>query len=157
MKILAAVDRSPFADLVADMTRRVALSEPSTILLLSVAPREPDVLGKQLTRKVIADEVPEELQDRREVLERLAGQLQSAGLDCDILQIRGEPAATILHEAKSWGAELIVIGSHGRSMLRRRILGSCSEAIMRSSKIPALIVYYPAAKQKKSKRDAGSA
>ncbi len=145
MKILAAVDRSPFADLVVDMTRRVAASEPSTILLMSVGPREPDVLGKQLTRKVIEDVVPEDLQDRREELDRLVAVLRAAGLTADTLLIRGEPAATIQREAKRWGADLIVIGSHGRRMLQRKILGSVSEATMRRGQFPALIVFAPAA------------
>ena len=130
------------------MTRRVACCEPSQILLMSVAPREPDLLGKQLKRKVIEDEVPGELRERRELLDRLAGQLESAGMDCDTLLIRGEPAATIQHEAKRWGADLVVIGSHGRSMLTRKILGSVSEAIMGSGELPALIVYDPVAKRK---------
>lgn len=132
------------------MTRRVACCEPSQILLLSVAPREPDLLGKQLKRKVIEDEVPGELRERRDLLDRLAGQLESAGMDCDTLLIRGEPAATIRHEAKRWGADLVVIGSHGRSMLTRKILGSVSEAIMRNGELPALIVYDPVLQRSRS-------
>lgn len=146
MKILAAVDRSPFADLVVDMTRRVAASEPSTVLLLSVAPREPDLLGKQLRRKVITEPVPDELADRQRALDRFAAVLRSAGIDCETLMIRGEPAATIHHEAKQWGADLVVIGSHGRGLLQRRILGSVSEAIMSRAELPALIAFAPAAK-----------
>lgn len=148
MKIVAAVDQSPFADLVVDLTRRIAASEPSKILLMNVAPREPDLLGQQLRRKVISGKVPEELRDRRELLDSLQGQLKAAGLDCETLLIRGEPAATILHEAKHWGADLVVIGSQGRGMLQRRLLGSVSEAIMSSGDTRTLIAFDPEAKRK---------
>lgn len=35
----------------------------------------------------------------------------------------------ILHEAEVWGADLIVVGSHGRSGFDRMIMGSISEAV----------------------------
>jgi nucleotide-binding universal stress UspA family protein len=41
----------------------------------------------------------------------------------------GEPRAVILDSAKSWGANLIVLGSHGRRGLDRFLLGSISEAV----------------------------
>jgi nucleotide-binding universal stress UspA family protein len=41
----------------------------------------------------------------------------------------GEPRAVILDTAKAWGADLIVLGSHGRRGLDRFLLGSVSEAV----------------------------
>ncbi len=41
----------------------------------------------------------------------------------------GEPRALILDEAKAWGADLIVLGSHGRHGLDRLLLGSVSESV----------------------------
>jgi nucleotide-binding universal stress UspA family protein len=62
--------------------------------------------------------------DAREVLE-------SAGLKiCTYEDTReGDPRATILDEAKLWGADLIVLGSHGRHGLERIFLGSVAEAV----------------------------
>jgi nucleotide-binding universal stress UspA family protein len=47
--------------------------------------------------------------------------------DCSI--VIGEPRATILDTAKCWGANLIILGSHGRRGLDRFLLGSVSEAV----------------------------
>lgn len=41
----------------------------------------------------------------------------------------GEPRTAILDAAKTWGADLIVLGSHGRRGLDRFLLGSVSEAV----------------------------
>lgn len=41
----------------------------------------------------------------------------------------GDPRAIILDEAKAWGADLIVVGSHGRHGLDRVLLGSVSESV----------------------------
>lgn len=144
MRILAAVDRSDFADLVAGMVRRLADASTTEVLLLNVAPREADVLGRQLSRKVVQDPVPEELRDRRELLDRLAGELAEAGVRCETLLLRGVPAKTIVLEADGWSADLIVVGSQGRGMLYRRVLGSVSEDVLAARRFPVLVVPRPA-------------
>lgn len=140
MKILAAVDRSEFADRVLDMVRRIAVPGQAEVLLLNVAPREADLLGHQLTRKEITDPVPEKLMDRRELLDRLAAELDSAGIPCTTLLLRGLPAKTILSEAARWSADLIVVGTQGRGVLYRRLLGSVSEELLAARRFPLLIV-----------------
>ncbi len=56
-----------------------------------------------------------------------------------------EPSAARLSDeieeaAKSWGANLIVIGSHGRRGVHRLLLGSDAEQIMRVASVPVLLV-----------------
>ncbi len=46
----------------------------------------------------------------------------------------------IIDEAKKWDAELIVLGTHGRSGLPRLLLGSVAEEVMRNSTVPVHIV-----------------
>ena len=52
----------------------------------------------------------------------------------------GSPAEEIVKAAKNWPADLIVIGSHGRSGMRRAFLGSVAEAVMRQAPCPVLVV-----------------
>jgi nucleotide-binding universal stress UspA family protein len=52
-------------------------------------------------------------------------------------------ASAILTEAKRFPADIIVIGSHGRRGLKRVVLGSVAEEVMRSSNIPILLVRAP--------------
>jgi nucleotide-binding universal stress UspA family protein len=140
MRIVAAVDRSDFADLVVGMVRRLADIDTTEVLLLNVAPREADMLGRQLSRKEVEDPVPEELRDRRELLDRLAGELGASGIACSTLLVRGLPAQTIVQEASRWSADLVVVGSQGRGMLYRRMLGSVSEEVLAARRFPVLVV-----------------
>jgi nucleotide-binding universal stress UspA family protein len=134
------VDVSEFADRVHDMVRRLAVAGKTEVLLVNVAPREPDLLGQQLTRKEVSAPVPKALTDRRELLDRLAAEIGADGISCSTLLLRGLPAKSILTEAVRWSADLIVVGSHGRGMLYRRFLGSVSEEVLASRRFPVLVV-----------------
>ena len=49
----------------------------------------------------------------------------------------------IVEHAKSWGAELIVIGTHGRRGVGRILLGSDAEQTVRIAPVPVLLVRAP--------------
>jgi nucleotide-binding universal stress UspA family protein len=52
----------------------------------------------------------------------------------------GRPAKVILTEARSWGADLIVLGTHGRRGLAHLVFGSVAEDVVRTSPVPVLTV-----------------
>lgn len=52
----------------------------------------------------------------------------------------GVPADEILALAQTWGADLIVMGTHGRRGLARLMLGSVAEAVVRGAVVPVMIV-----------------
>ena len=58
----------------------------------------------------------------------------------------GRVADLIVEEANKWGADLIVMGTHGRRGLRHAVLGSDAEAVMQAAKVPVLLVRYPGRK-----------
>jgi nucleotide-binding universal stress UspA family protein len=51
----------------------------------------------------------------------------------------GTPATAITRAANDWPADLIVIGSHGRGGMRRALLGSVAEGVMRNSPCPVVV------------------
>ena len=53
---------------------------------------------------------------------------------------QGNTAEEILQAAKEIGCDLIVMGSHGRSVMGRLLLGSVAEAVMRKADCPVLTV-----------------
>lgn len=140
MKILAAIDRSDYAERVLDLTCRLAKPGETEVLVMHAAPREPDVFGRQVVRKVVTDPVPEELRERKQMLDIAAARLEQAGIACETLLLRGKPATNILREAERWGADMIIVGSHGRSMLYRQTLGSVSDEVVREGTLPVLVV-----------------
>ena len=58
--------------------------------------------------------------------------------------VSGTPATTIVEYAATLGAELIVIGTHGRSGLSHLLLGSVAERVIRLAAVPVLTIRQPA-------------
>jgi len=54
--------------------------------------------------------------------------------------VLGEPAAEIVRFALDWRADLVVIGTHGRTGFKRMILGSVAERVVREAHCPVLVV-----------------
>jgi len=57
----------------------------------------------------------------------------------------GDPAGTILRVARELPADLIVMGTHGRTGLARLLMGSVAERVMRKASCPVLTVTTPLA------------
>lgn len=58
-----------------------------------------------------------------------------------LLESGGDRIASVLvNDARDWHADLIVIGTHGRSGLSRLLLGSVAEGVVRTASIPVLLI-----------------
>lgn len=62
------------------------------------------------------------------------------GLSADILILRGNPYDAIIEQNNAWGADLLVMGSHGRTGLNRILMGSVAEAVFHAVDVPVLLV-----------------
>lgn len=61
--------------------------------------------------------------------------------ETDLLEAGGKRVATVIDDdARQWSADLIVIGSHGRSGISRLLLGSVAEGVARGASVPVLLV-----------------
>ncbi len=67
-------------------------------------------------------------------------QLKAKGMEVTLRIEKGIPFQEILRVAKEENASLIVIGSHGKSNVEEMLLGSVSEAVVRHSTQPVLVV-----------------
>jgi len=68
----------------------------------------------------------------------LAERVLKAGTDCTYQVVDGSPGPRIVEEAR--GADLVVMGTHGRSGLQRAVLGSVAEYVIRRSTAPVMVV-----------------
>ncbi len=68
---------------------------------------------------------------------------KSAGVAADT-QLVDQPAqrlgATVTKVATDWGADLIVLGTHGRRGFSRLVMGSGADQIIREAKVPVLTI-----------------
>jgi nucleotide-binding universal stress UspA family protein len=80
---------------------------------------------------------------RHEAQRRLAAlftRIRALGIRVESKLVEGGPAVEVLKAAGRWHADVIVIGSHGRTGVRRFLLGSVAEQIVVRSVRPVLTV-----------------
>ena len=73
-------------------------------------------------------------------LDAIGTRLNQRGLACQAVAATGDAADVLLEEAKELDANLIVLGTHGRSVLGRWMHGSVAEAVLARSPVPVLLV-----------------
>jgi len=81
-----------------------------------------------------------DIEDLREGLRRFAARGTEAGVEMDLQVREGAVVPTILNEARMIGADLIVMGTHGRSGFDRLLLGSVTEKILRKAECAVMTV-----------------
>lgn len=83
-------------------------------------------------------------QTGKRTLAQALEEVQKSGktAETSLLEANGERISTMIGSAaKNWKADLIVIGTHGRSGLNRLLLGSVAEDVARSATVPVLLVH----------------
>ena len=75
-----------------------------------------------------------------EDLERILVELQDEGISAEFAAHRGGPERTIVDVAAKKGADLIVMGTHGRTGLAHVLLGSVAERVVRTAHCPVITV-----------------
>jgi nucleotide-binding universal stress UspA family protein len=79
------------------------------------------------------------------VLKQAMEKAQSAGItpECKILESWGDKIASVLVEdAAGWGADLVVMGTHGWTGVMHLLMGSVAEGLLKLSDVPVLLVRY---------------
>jgi nucleotide-binding universal stress UspA family protein len=89
-------------------------------------------------------ELPESIRSNdAEILTQAQIKVQQSGRTAEIqmLEADGESVAgVIIAEAQRWSADLIVIGTHGRTGFNRLLFGSVAEGVLRTSPVPILLI-----------------
>ncbi|MDX2155412.1 MAG: universal stress protein [Hyphomicrobiaceae bacterium] len=75
------------------------------------------------------------------ILAAVRKEAESSGVACEVVHMADQyPAEGIITTAKSKGADLIVMASHGRRGLSRLLIGSQTNQVVVHSEIPVLVV-----------------
>ncbi len=75
----------------------------------------------------------------RRSLEGARSLLAGAGLETDFEIARGTPAQAVSEVAEDWNADLLVMGAYGHSRIRKLILGSVTEELLRACRLPVFL------------------
>lgn len=145
MKILLAIDGSSYSDAaVAEVSRRPWPLQSEVRLITAVPPSDEGLFPGLFP--TVFDELVK--QQRAEGVRRLNEAIAFLKWNCPGLLViplvrEGYPREVILDEAERWGAELIVVGSHGYTTFARLFLGSVSLAIATKAPCSVEIVRSP--------------
>jgi nucleotide-binding universal stress UspA family protein len=147
MKILLAVDGSPCSDEAIEEIGRRPWPVSSEIKVLTAfelaIPPTPETWA--LPPRYMEEMDRAAQQQAQTIVDRATERLK---LKLDAIDIRGEilpgPARIlILDTAESWGADLIVVGSHGYRAWERFLLGSVSQSVVSHAKCSVEVVRCP--------------
>lgn len=145
MKILLAIDGSPCSDDALEEIHRRPWPVGSEFKVLTTfelsLPPTPEAWSMPSDYFQELDRVASE--HARSIVERAVKKLRSSlGSQANIKgeAVLGPPRVVILDEAENWGADLIVVGSHGYPPWKRVLLGSVSQSIVSHAKCSVEVV-----------------
>jgi len=140
--ILVPVDFSEHADSVIEWAAHLAEEHGSRLLLLHAY--HLPVEFQQVEGAYLPADFWNSVKDEsKKQLAVYGEQLRARGLDVEELTREGYPATVIEEAAEQLEADLIVIGSRGRSGLKHLLLGSIAERVVQKAPCPVLTVKSP--------------
>jgi nucleotide-binding universal stress UspA family protein len=144
MKILLAVDGSPFSDVaVKEVAGRPWPPGSGVKILGCVHKHAPEIVDPMLIGYAAYQEVLEAERKRmHQVVGKAAEMLRErdSALKIETEVLNGSPKERILDVAKAWRANLIVVGSHGYGAVKKFLLGSVSQAVASHARCSVEIV-----------------
>jgi len=134
--ILVPTDFSANAEHALDYACALAQKLGSAVHLVHAIASPPTALQVALTEEILENLVKE----HREALDKLAEARRGiASFGATTVEV-GDPRDTIVEAAQKLGADLIVMGTHGRRGLSRVVMGSVAEDVIRRAPCPVLTV-----------------
>jgi nucleotide-binding universal stress UspA family protein len=134
-RILVPLDGSMLAEAALSSAIDLAEKDGSTLSLVRAAEAFALPGADSLEAQVTA------VREAEEYLAALVGRLEKRGAGRIETHVwYGPPAAAIVEAAATQKADMIIMGTHGRSGLGRLVLGSVAESVLRGTTIPVLIV-----------------
>ncbi|MGF1514759.1 MAG: universal stress protein [Elainellaceae cyanobacterium] len=154
-RILVALDHSERDDEVYDKGLELAQGLDAELLLLHVldfheadSPYLPSSVGMEYSPDVYREAMEQYWQQQRDYeqqqLRRLRARADAAiarGLAASVALVKGNAGPSICRQAKSWSADLILMGSRGRSSIQEILLGSVSQYVNHHAPCSVLIVH----------------
>jgi nucleotide-binding universal stress UspA family protein len=149
-RVVLAWDGSTCARAAVELLRTWPIFAGSRVRVVSVADVEIPlwtgfpVDGSAGLLPIYADAVKASRREHDELAREMTAQLQSAGLTAEADPRDGDAATEILAAARAWEADLIVMGTHGRTRLARLVLGSVARNVVHHAPCSVLVTRDPA-------------
>jgi nucleotide-binding universal stress UspA family protein len=152
-RLLVAYDSSDQSNAALDVALALARSEGASVVAcyaLHISAEIARVAGAFHYTPASAARMLRE--DARAVLKAASSRAADAGATIQTKFVDAAVVSGLIAYAQRTRADMIVVGSHGRSGLPRLLLGSVAEGLMRHAGVPVLVVRSPASKPRPRKR-----
>jgi nucleotide-binding universal stress UspA family protein len=118
-----------------------ARTERAELLLVHVMAPVISPMGDGFVPANVYDDIERSIRaDAQKQLDKLVAKAKAAKVRVRGLLLDGTPADRIVRAARSYHADVIVIGTHGRTGLARLLLGSVAERVVGTAPCPVLTV-----------------
>lgn len=136
--IVAAADGSACAAHALDLALALAKAGGGHVAVCAVA--EPIPAAGAVPRTAMEEAMAEAHGQAQRVVNAAVAKATESGVSADGGVFVGDPSYEIVEYANKIGADAIVLGTHGRSGLKRLFMGSVAEGVLRSASVPVLTV-----------------
>ena len=140
MNIMVCVDLSDSTETIMQQLEELAKSLSARVWLLHNAEPEADTVEFKVDPISAREELARKFHVEHRQIQELADRLREAGIDTTALLVHANTVDAILTEAKDVGADMIVVGSHGRGAMNQLLVGSVSKGVLHKSKLPVLVI-----------------
>jgi nucleotide-binding universal stress UspA family protein len=132
--ILIATDGSKYSDAAAAEAIGIAKRCAGSLIAISVVYAD---------KEIVLPEDDEEMISARDNVKKIVDIAEKEGIKTEGLTVQGKPHEGIVEIAKQKHADLIIVGSHGRTGIERLLMGSVTERVIGHSKSAVLVVKKP--------------
>ncbi len=134
-RILVAVDGSDYSYAAVDQAISLGRTCNSKIFVISVVNLYPEQMA---VAPALVEKMSEEV---RAHLDKAKQKIDEADIPCEtIVHMGGKPHEFIVREAKEKKIDLIVMGTHGRTGIKRVLMGSVAQNVIGHAPCPVLVV-----------------
>ncbi len=142
MRVLVGVDDSPHSELTLEFVRSMSWPAGSTIVVASAAQLPSGAYSE--TYAPVAVDVSVWLKELTQLHEGIASRgarrLAEAGLNTRALVLQGDPRETLVETARTEHADMVVVGSHGRTGLEKLLMGSVASHVVTHAPCSVMVV-----------------
>ncbi len=138
-KILCAIDFAESNEKIVDCAKSIAKAFKGKIFVIYVAPTFSQFIGLQIPTKTIDDFIEEIVSTANKNMDSFMKE-SFKDVEAEGNVLRGDPAEVIIEFSKEIGADIIVMGTHGRKGINKLLFGSVAQKVIKHSQIPVLTV-----------------
>ena len=140
-RVLIPTDGSDAAKPAVEMAINLAKIHDATLHVLFIVDQPTSVSGTAEGFSGLDNLLNAIEEEGRQATDTIAEEARKDNIETEVAVRRGNPQDDILTYANENEIDVIVMGTHGRTGVKRALLGSVTESVVRHSEIPVLTVH----------------